>query len=38
VKDATEEGSIETMFLLLCCNPNGSEKLKPSVVGKFEKP
>jgi hypothetical protein len=27
----------DRMTLLLCCNTNGSEELKPLVVGKFEK-
>lgn len=28
----------ERLTVLLCCNADGSEKLKPLVVGKFEKP
>jgi hypothetical protein len=28
----------DRVTVLLCCNADGSEKLRPLVVGKFEKP
>jgi hypothetical protein len=32
------KGSRDRVMVLLCCNADGSEKLCPLIVGKFEKP